>query len=107
MICALTARRIAEGKTQEFIDNFASGAENMPDEIRDRFKAVYACEDVADPQVILTFGLFDGTMEELRELQSTGGRSEQLESISPLVEEVLLDTSFEVIREFVGEGAFG
>ncbi len=107
MICALTARRIADGKTQEFIEAFASGADNMPDDVRDRFKAVYACEDVADPQVILTFGLFDGTIKELRELQTAGARTEQIDSITPLVEDVLIDTSFEVIREFVSEGAFG
>lgn len=102
MICALTARRIAEGRTDEFIEKFGGGADEMPDEIRERFQAVYACRDVTDPNTILTFGLFDGTIDELREIQGTGRREEQLDEIAPLIEETLFDGSFDVITEFVG-----
>lgn len=105
MICALTARVITEGKSEEFIEQFSQGADNMTDEIRDRFLAVYACKDVTDPNVVLTFGIFDGTLDELREIQSTDERSEQLENIDPLVEDVLIDGSFEVIHEFMAETA--
>lgn len=76
----------------------------MPAEIRDRFQAIYACRDVSDPNTILTFGLFDGTIDELREIQGTGSREEQLDGIAPLVEETLLGGSFEVITVFVGAG---
>jgi len=105
MICAITARRIQSGKTDEFLDKFRGGADQMPAEIRDRFKAVYACKDVTDPDTILTFGLFDGTLDELRGIQSTDTRDEQLEGISPLVEEVLFDGSFEVLTDYVSAGA--
>jgi acyl-CoA synthetase (AMP-forming)/AMP-acid ligase II len=105
MICALTARVITEGKTDEFIRQFASGADNMPDDIRERFQAVFACQDVSDPNVVLTFGLFDGSIDELREIQSNDTRAKQLEDIDPLIEDVLIDGSFEVIREFVSEAA--
>lgn len=105
MICALTARRIADGQVDEFIEKFTGSGEDMPEEIRDKFKAVYACRDVDDPNVILTFGLFKGTIEELRELQGADIRTEQLEGINPLVQEVLIDSSFEVLHEFVGESA--
>lgn len=104
MICALTARRIADGKTEEFLDAFTGGADEMPDEIRERFKGVYACRDVVDPNVILTFGLFNGTLDEFRELQSGENRDQQLDAMSPLIEETLFDSSFEVLHEFVGEG---
>lgn len=105
MICALTARRIVDGKTEEFIEAFSSGADNMPDEVRDKFKAVYACRDVSDPQVILTFGLFDGTLDELRELQGNDIRTEQIDAMTPLIDDVLFDSSFEVLHEFVGESS--
>jgi hypothetical protein len=52
---------------------------------------------------VLTFGLFDGSLEEFRELQSGEERTEQLENIDPLIEDVLLDGSFEVQHEFVSE----
>lgn len=105
MICAITARRIQDGKTDEFLEKFSGGADQMPAEIRDRFKAVYACKDVTDPNTILTFGLFDGSLDELREIQSTGNRDQQLDGITPLVEAVLFDGSFEVITDFVGAAA--
>jgi hypothetical protein len=105
MICAMTARRVSAGKADEFLEAFRSGTDSMPDEIRDQFKAVYACKDVTDPDVVLTFGLFKGTIDELRELQSRGERGEQLEGIAPLVEEVLIDGSFEVVGNLVEQGA--
>lgn len=103
MICALTARRIVDGRTEEFLDAFKGGADDMPPEIRERFKAVYACRDVTDPDVILTFGLFNGSLDELRELQNEEVREQQLDAMSPLIEATLFDSSFEVLHEFVGE----
>lgn len=105
MICAITARRILDGRTDEFLEKFSAGADEMPSEIRERFAAVYACRDVNDPNKILTFGLFDGSLDELRAVQQTNTRDEQLDGIEPLVDEVLFDGSFEVITEFVGAAA--
>ena len=71
----------------------------MPEEVIKRWSRVFVCRDVRDPSVLLTFGLFDGTIEELRELQARSDREEQLDAIAPAVEEVLLDGSYEVLRE--------
>lgn len=103
MICAMTARRIADGRTDEFISAFSNGPENIPSEIADKFTAIYACQDTKDPNIVLTFGMFDGTPEEWSEIQTNDARREQLEKIDPLVEEILIDRSFEVVREFVSE----
>lgn len=103
MICAMTARRIADGRVEEFIEAFSNGPDNIPPEIAAKFKAIYACRDTKDPNVVLTFGLFDGSAEELQSIQSTGAREDQLAAIDPMVEEVLLDSSFNVVREFVSE----
>ncbi|MFT4049349.1 MAG: hypothetical protein QM648_05855 [Solirubrobacterales bacterium] len=97
----MTARKVAHGKADEFFETFARGPETMPEEIRSKFKAVYACTSVDDPDEVLTFGLFDGTIEEFRDLQSQQGRSDQLESIDPLVEQVMFDDSFEVVRQMM------
>lgn len=105
MICAMTARRIAAGQTDEFLDAFLGGADEMPPEIRDRFTTMLACRQVNDPDVILTFGLFDGTAQELRDIQSQAGRTDQLDRIGPYVEHELFDGSFEVIRDGVAEFA--
>lgn len=103
MICAMTTRRIADGQSDLFIEKFGETPENMSDEMIDKFKAVYACRNTKDPDIILTFGLFDGTLDEMHELQSRDERVSQLEHIDPLVEDVLIDGSFEVVREFVAE----
>lgn len=99
MICAMTARRITDGRVDEFIEKFGEAPEKIPEEIASKFKGVYACRDSEDPNVILTFGLFDGTLEAFRELQSGDERAEQLDQIAPMVEEVLIDSSFEVVRD--------
>jgi len=58
---------------------------------------VYVCRDVADESVVLSFGLFDGALEELREIQSRIGGPP--EAAYEMVEEVLLDGSYEVDEE--------
>ncbi|MGK2877001.1 MAG: hypothetical protein ACSLFF_00250 [Solirubrobacterales bacterium] len=103
MICAMTARRIAPGRSETFIETFGRAPEQIPPEIRDKFKGVYACRQVDDPDVILTFGLFDGTIDEFRALQGGSERDEQLDAIDPMIDEVLFDASFDVVHEFVSE----
>ena len=47
----------------------------------------------------ISFGLFDGTLDELRAAQERIGRQSQVERIDPHVEQVLLDGSYEVVEE--------
>lgn len=105
MICAMTARRIAPDAADEFMDAFMGKPQEWPPEIRERFRAIYACRQVDDPEVILTFGLFDGTLEELHTLQAGHGRHDQMERIEPMVEETIFTGSFEMLRDFVAEAA--
>ena len=107
MICAMTARRIAAGQTEDFLQAFLGGSDQLPPAIRDRFKAVLACRQTDDPDVILTFGMFDGTIDELRDLQSAPDRAGQLNTIEPFVEETLFDGSFEVIRDIIAQSGDG
>ena len=60
---------------------------------------IYHVRDVQDRNVVISFGLFDGTLEELRKAQATLGRQAQVDRIGPHVEQVLLDGSYEVIEE--------
>ena len=54
---------------------------------------------MADPDVVISFGLFDGSVQELREAQARIGRQSQVDRIGPHVEQVLLDGSYEVVEE--------
>ncbi|MGH2905582.1 MAG: hypothetical protein ACRDKI_02295 [Solirubrobacterales bacterium] len=99
MICTLTTRKIKPGTEQEFATSFDSMVAQLPEDIRNRWQHVYVCQDVTDENTILSFGFFDGTLDELREIQAQSGREEMVEAVGHLVEDVLLDGSYEVIAE--------
>jgi hypothetical protein len=73
----------------------------VPQEIVKRWSRVYVCRDVTDENVALTFGLCDGTLEELREIQAQGegGPRSETGPMAPHIEEVLLDGSYEILEE--------
>ena len=99
MICTLTARRLKPGVEDDFRAAFEGGVDEIPAEIRKRWTRVYVCRDVSDENIILSFGFFDGTLYELREVQSEYDREAQIERLAPYIDEELLDGSFEVIEE--------
>ena len=57
MICTLTARRL----TPDSCDAFRSAWD--PGEAPTGWRRIYHCRDVSDPDVVISFGLFDGTLE--------------------------------------------
>ena len=93
MICTLTARRLKPGAYDEFRSAWDVG------DVPSGWKHVYHCRDVADSDVVISFGLFDGTLDELRAAQERIGRQSQVDRIDPHVEQVLLDGSYEVVEE--------
>jgi hypothetical protein len=99
VICTLTARRLNTGAADNFHAAFESIVESFPEEVNTRWKRVYVCRDVNDENVLLTFGFFDGTLEELREIQTRTDRDGFVKRLSQHVEDVLLDGSYEVIDE--------
>ena len=99
MIVTLTARRLHGGAEDEFRAAFEGAVDTMPEDVVKRWSRVFVCRDVSDPNVVLTFGLFEGTLEDLRGLQGQPEREAQLDAIAPTVDAVLLDGSYEVIRE--------
>jgi heme-degrading monooxygenase HmoA len=97
MICTLTARRLTPGAYEEF--RAAWDPAHADDEALHGWTRIYHCRDLADPDVVLSFGLFDGTRDALREAQARLGRNAQVDRVDPHVEQVLLDGSFEVVEQ--------
>jgi hypothetical protein len=97
MICTLTARRLKPGAYEKFRQAWDPNRANH-DALR-RWTRIYHCRDVSDPDVVISFGLFDGSLEELREAQARLGRESQVDRVGAHVQEVLLDGSYEVIEE--------
>jgi hypothetical protein len=93
MICTLTARRLKPGAYEAFRTAWEPGG------IPSGWTSIYHCRDVEDPDVVISFGLFDGTPDQLRDAQTRLGRQSQVDRIDQHVEQVLLDGSYEVIEK--------
>jgi hypothetical protein len=98
MICTLTARRLKPGAYDDFRAAWDPGELAEREEFA-RWNPIYHVRDVADPDVVISFGFFDGTLDELREIQATVDRGEQVDRIGPHVAEVLLDGAYEVTEQ--------
>jgi hypothetical protein len=96
MICTLTARRLKPDSYDQFRAAWDPTGTNQT---LQRWTRVYHCRDVKDPDVVISFGLFDGTPGELREAQAQLSRDSQVDRIAPHVQHVLLDGSYEIIEE--------
>jgi hypothetical protein len=98
MICTLTARRLKPGSFEDFRAVWEGEQERRP-ELAQRWNPIYVTRDVSDENVIVSFGFFDGTLDELREAQREYGYGSVVERLSPHVDEVLLDGAYEVVKE--------
>jgi hypothetical protein len=102
MICTLTARRLKPGSYDAFREAWDPG--DAPPEVVSRWSPIYHVRDVNDPDVVISFGMFNGSLEELREIQGQVDRGSQVDRIGPHVEEVLLDGAYEVVELITPEG---
>ena len=95
MICALTVRKLKPGTFEEFREAFMSeeSAEGMPSGTQ-----FFMVRNSNDPDEVISFGLFDGTLEELRGSTAYSGYDEQLAKIAPFVESVGADGIYEVVE---------
>jgi heme-degrading monooxygenase HmoA len=96
MICALTVRTLKPGTFDQFRDAFMGGMEDEPPEGFVRFNMLRNAEN---PDEVISFGFFDGSPEQLREVAANEGYQEQLERIAPFVESVGADGLYEIVEE--------
>lgn len=97
MIVTLTARELKSGAYEQFRQAWDPGTD-APEALK-RWKKIYHCRDLANPDVVISFGFFDGSPEQLREAQQEMGRKSQLDRVGPITEDVLIDGSYEVVEE--------
>jgi hypothetical protein len=97
MLCALTVRTLKPGTFQQFHDAFMQDvhAEDPPPGLV-RFNMV---RNVESPDEVICFGLFEGTLEDLRALNRDGRRDAQLDAIAPFVASTGVDGIFEVVED--------
>jgi hypothetical protein len=97
MICTLTARRLKPGAYEAFRAAWDPG--DAAPEVIERWRPIYHVRDVSDPDVVISFGFFKGSLEELGAQQAEAGRQEQVARIADTVDEVLLDGAYEVVEQ--------
>jgi hypothetical protein len=96
MLCAMTQRKLQPGSFDDFRAAFVPGDEM---EAPPGWKKFYAVRSVADENEVITFGFFDGSLDELKESQQTGEYDERRAAADAFVESVGVDGLFEVIEE--------
>ena len=101
MLCAHTVRRLKPGTYEEFKEKFGPDPGNRPA----GWVAFTMLRSLANPDEVVTFGYFDGTLEELERNQSEQGYDEVRSSIDPLVDAVIANGVYEIVASLTTEGA--
>jgi hypothetical protein len=94
MICTLTARRLNPGAYDDFRAAW-DATYTTHAEIR-HWSHIYHARDLSDPDIVVSFGLFEGTADDLRATQAATS-SDTTDLITPHVAATLLDGSYEVL----------
>ena len=96
MICALTVRKLKPGTFDEFKEAFMGSEADVPEDMP-AGSQFFMIRNTKDPDEVISFGIFDGTVEELRASSAYEGYDEQMEKIKPFIESVGADGMYEVV----------
>jgi hypothetical protein len=96
MLCALTVRKLKPGTMEDFKRAFVPSEDMEPPAGWKRF---YALRGVSDENEIITFGFFDGSLEEMRANKEDNDYDERRAATEEFVESVGTDGVFEVVEE--------
>ena len=98
MICALTVRTLKPGTFDEFREAFLSGMDpESPPAGWVRFDMLRNAEN---PDEVITFGFFDGSVEELRRDEAEMGYDEQMRRVEPFVASSGTSGIYEVVADY-------
>jgi len=93
MLCALTVRKLKPGAFEEFRKAWE------PDEVPPGFTRAYHLRNLQDPDEVISFGFFEGTIDDLRRAQQEFDYASQRARVDATVESTGTDAIFEVVEE--------
>ena len=96
MICALTVRTLKPGTFEQFRETFM-GYEPLQDP-PPGYVHLSMVRGIENPDEVICFGFFDGTIDELRQTVAELDYAGQLKAIEPFVESVGADSMYEVVE---------
>lgn len=93
MLCAITVRKLKAGTYQQFrkawnVDPWPQG-----------WTRAYHVRSVDDENEVMSFGFFDGTLEQLEKSQETSDYASMRARTAPFEQSVRLDGLYEVLEE--------
>src|SRR5919112_3168428 len=94
MLCALTVRQLKPGTFDQFADAFRPPDTEMPPRGWVRFTM---SRDTSDENRVVSFGFFDGTVEDLQRSQDEHGYAARRAAASEFVEDVLVSGVFDIV----------
>jgi hypothetical protein len=101
MLCAHTVRRLKPGTFDRFNEAFMPSADDAPAGWV-RFHMLRGLDDEND---VVTFGFFDGTLEELERSQQDADFESHRRAIDPYVDAVIANGVYEIVATLVPEPA--
>jgi hypothetical protein len=97
VICALTVRTLKPGTFERFRETFM--AYEPLNDPPPGFLGLKMVRSMEKPDEVICFGLFEGTVDELRSAVADTDYAGQLEAIAPFVESVGADGLYEVVED--------
>jgi hypothetical protein len=97
MLCAHTVRKLKPGTFDQFAEAFLPDEDEVPRGWV-RFNML---RGIADENEVVTFGFFDGTLDELQHSQDDSDFDERRAAIEPYVESVIVNGVYDVAVELV------
>ncbi|MDP1848710.1 MAG: hypothetical protein Q8K79_13030 [Solirubrobacteraceae bacterium] len=101
MLCAHTVRRLKPGSFDQFREAFMPAADEAPA----GWVRFHMLRGLADPDEVVTFGFFDGTLEELEGSQDASDFEERRAAIAEFVDEVVINGVYEVAESLALDSA--
>jgi hypothetical protein len=98
MLCALSVRKLKPGAYEDFRKAWE------PEEWPEGFSRAYHVRNTQDENQVISFGLYEGTLEELNAIRDVQKEEERQQRMAPLVDETLVDGIFEVADEVTPSG---
>jgi heme-degrading monooxygenase HmoA len=96
MLCAHTVRRLKPGTFEQFAETFRPD-QGAPAPGWVRFDML---RGVQDENEVVTFGFFDGTLDELESSQEGAGYQERVDAIAEFVDAVVANGVYEIVVDW-------
>jgi hypothetical protein len=99
LLCAHTIRRLKPGKFDQFAEAFRPPEEAGPA----GWVRFHMLRGVSNPDEVITFGFFDGSLDDLEASQRDMGYQERRAAVEPLIQERIANGVYEVVQTRIAD----